>query len=189
MAAKSHDYCANIQNLMDIAYARWQADKEMKKDAFIAQLTTAEAVAVHLGNMNYQVENGGWSQYWYNSYATRDTVAAVRGYLSQIVAHAKATNDPRLAAAEEVARLQAAFDRALDGNYDPNSYTSASYNNRSTYDVDEEEDEEDNGPQVEHLSTPYYAVNDDFMCLAEDWLKATFVLPPLPVEAEPAQSS
>ena len=173
-----HDYCKNIQNLMSIAYKRWQADREMSKETFMSQLSASEAVAVRIGNMNYQVENGGWPQYWGNSYATQETVIEVKGYLKHILAFARTTSDPRGAAAETVLRLYTQFDEALGGCYDPSKYQYS--NSGAYYGDDEQEEEEDCGPQVDHLSSPYYDVNEAFMELAEDWLVATYVMPPLP---------
>lgn len=64
-----------LQGLMDKAYAKWQkgGDLEGKSDAeFVAALDDMQELAVRVGNLNYQVENGGFSQWFSNSYGKRD---------------------------------------------------------------------------------------------------------------------
>lgn len=64
-----------FQSLMDKAYARWRkgGDLEGKGDAeFVAALPEDQELAVRVGNMNYQVENGGWAQWYGNGYGKRD---------------------------------------------------------------------------------------------------------------------
>lgn len=59
------------QSLMDEAYSRWQDDGDLKGldlVQFISALPTLSAQAVVLGNLNYQVENGGFSQWVNNGY-------------------------------------------------------------------------------------------------------------------------
>lgn len=62
-----------IQKLMDQAYARF--DRGMSLEQFWDQLNADERVAVFVGNLNYQVENGGFMQWIDNGYATNETVA------------------------------------------------------------------------------------------------------------------
>ena len=54
------------QAIMNQAYARWTTG--WSKEQFWAQLNEREQVAVFVGNLNYQVENGGWSQWCFNAY-------------------------------------------------------------------------------------------------------------------------
>lgn len=70
------------QELMTAAYDRYQRD--WSKAEFEAQLSAAERPAVLIGNFNYQVENGGFSQWLGNGYATRENVRLIRVYLSEI---------------------------------------------------------------------------------------------------------
>lgn len=62
-----------LQALMDQAYARWQG-QSWDKQQFWDQLDAKERIAVFFGNMNYQVENGGHSQWMGNGYATQEVV-------------------------------------------------------------------------------------------------------------------
>lgn len=59
-----------IQALMDEAYADWQKEENRGKDKWdiLGGFSEAHHVAVVLGNFNYQVENGGISQWIYNGY-------------------------------------------------------------------------------------------------------------------------
>jgi hypothetical protein len=61
------------QSLMDKAYDRWQ-NKGWSKEEFHDSLDAKERFAVHTGNFNYQVENGGFVQWWDNRYGTPATV-------------------------------------------------------------------------------------------------------------------
>lgn len=63
-----------MQEIMDKAYERWrEMDKVSGKYTpmldFWQSLTPREKVAVFCGNLNYQVENGGWSQWDGNGYS------------------------------------------------------------------------------------------------------------------------
>jgi hypothetical protein len=70
----SEEKSPTFQNLMDRAYDRWQSAEQMSKQAFWDQLDAAERVAVFCGNMNYQVENGGFAQWLDNGYGTDETI-------------------------------------------------------------------------------------------------------------------
>lgn len=67
-----------FQSLMDAAYARWQTNQgQWSKEVFWDQLDAQERFAVFMGNLNYQVENGGFFQWWDNRYATTETVSFI----------------------------------------------------------------------------------------------------------------
>jgi hypothetical protein len=120
------------QRLMDGAYDRWQTQKDtMTRQEFWDQLDADERVAVFLGNLNYQVENGGFSQWLDNGYATLETVGfigrtcvgmctassmAVHGLLCEFEAACGGTVDVR---SGEYTESYADFDRlgALDSRY------------------------------------------------------------------------
>ena len=70
----SEEKFPTIQKLMDQAYDRWRAADGMGKQDFWDQLDAAEKIAVFAGNLNYQVENGGFMQWIDNGYATIETV-------------------------------------------------------------------------------------------------------------------
>lgn len=64
------------QQIMSAAYDRWQG-QDWSKEQFIAQLGPVEYEAVIVGNLNYQVENGGWMQWVDNQYYTPETAASL----------------------------------------------------------------------------------------------------------------
>jgi hypothetical protein len=62
------------QNLMEEAYKKWDDNDEIKKyldflDRVLKDLGEIHYQAVITGNLNYQVENGGFSQWDFNGYS------------------------------------------------------------------------------------------------------------------------
>jgi hypothetical protein len=72
------------QELMDAAYATWQDGKSY--DDFVFDLPANQRMAVLLGNLNYQVENGGFRQWVDNGYGAH--AMDVRRVLDRIGTHA-----------------------------------------------------------------------------------------------------
>lgn len=60
----------NWQALMNVAYDRWHKN-EWSYEEMLDACTQSEREAVLLGNLNYQVNNGGFIQWVDNGYATR----------------------------------------------------------------------------------------------------------------------
>ena len=71
-----------IQAFMDQAYNRY--DQDMSVQAFHDQLDAKERIAVFFGNLNYQVENGGYMQWIGNRYATEEVVGFLIRRLQEI---------------------------------------------------------------------------------------------------------
>lgn len=71
-----------FDSLMNAAYDRWT--DQMSKEQFMAQLVGLEVFAVHYGNLNYQVENGGFAQWQGNYYQTDASVGAIQTFLRMI---------------------------------------------------------------------------------------------------------
>lgn len=95
-----------LQNLMTIAYDRWESG--WSKQDFWDQLNADERFAVFVGNLNYQVENGGFSQWWSNRYAEPEVV----GYLL------RACERVGTEAALKVGELLKRFVKATRGKYE-----------------------------------------------------------------------
>ena len=51
---------------MNSAYVKWA--NNLSRDEFINLLSDYEKIAVQFGNFNYQVQNGGFSQWVFNNY-------------------------------------------------------------------------------------------------------------------------
>ena len=74
MTVKSLDErCAVIDDLMNRAYTRWQENKDWDMKRFRNSLNALERIAVYPGNLNYQVTNGGFSQWYDNGYYCVET--------------------------------------------------------------------------------------------------------------------
>ena len=56
------------QTLMNQAYKKWE-NNDIRREEFLLLLSPVEKLAVILGNFNYQVCNGGFSQWNYNDYS------------------------------------------------------------------------------------------------------------------------
>lgn len=57
------------QQIMDKAYELFRAHPEWQIADLFDHLSYVQRVAVALGNLNYQVENGGFTQWYFNGYA------------------------------------------------------------------------------------------------------------------------
>lgn len=169
--------CPALQATMDAAYDRWQANREMKPKDFLESLSAKESFAVRIGNLNYQVENGGFSQYWGNSYAMHGSIGAVVDYCTLIVAWSRSQPSilaDALAAAAEVLHLVTRAAEIIGTDVDPNKRRATS-GGRGYWDDEEDENEGvDADLEAAGLDRKYYAVNDAWMNLAEAYFVATF---------------
>lgn len=142
---------------MDAAYERWQANERLareynplerelhwSKEQFRAQLSPQERLAVSIGNLNYQVQNGGWEQWGPhgNAYGTPD----VRRYLHQLFERMN-TKYATIADA-----LLHSYERiGLRTNLDDRAW-------------------ERMAKRVEPLSSAYYEIDDDLMDEVEAYM-------------------
>lgn len=130
------------QQLMDTAYNRWNAElKNCSKIEFFDSLSAQERFAVHTGNLNYQVENGGFSQWGptCNNYGTPETCAYLLRALDRVGTPTAASVKLLLTKAQDAWK-----------GYNPNKYR--------------EEDEDDEVfVRLNELDTEYYEVNEQFM--------------------------
>ena len=72
------------QAIMDAAYDKW--NDAWSYERFLEEITGTERQAVLIGNLNYQVDNGGIQQYVDNGYATQyhSTVEILRSIGTEI---------------------------------------------------------------------------------------------------------
>ena len=66
------------QEIMDKAYEKWHENKDWNYYDFISNISEVERIAVLLGNMNYQIENGGLLQFFENGFL---------GYVDDIISY------------------------------------------------------------------------------------------------------
>ena len=137
------------QSLMNAAYNRWQASDKMSKEEFHDTLSPVERFAVHTGNFNYQVCNGGFLQWWDNHYGTPAVVEFLLRACERIGTDT----------AKQVAGLLKRYNRAIG------------YVARNPHDNSEEAwDEMRDG--LDGLDSAYYDINDQFLVDCEAHLKA-----------------
>lgn len=133
------------QALMDQAYARFKANRQWSKQDFWDQLDAQERIAVFAGNLNYQVENGGFMQWFDNGYATDE----VTGFLIRLC---QRIGSPTSDKVEMILR------DFLDHTRGRNSRD------------DDADDWDSLFELLEPLNTRYYEINNQFMSDVETYL-------------------
>lgn len=141
----------HAQAIMTRAYEKYQTNPDWSYDDFINHLDYPEKVVVVTGNLNYQVENGGFSQWHFNGYWTANST------LVYFLENELATDTSRAVAklVREVVALYAQADRRGDQS------TSWRY-----YDEDEDDD-----PDTDEHSRRYYELNETLMSELEAYVK------------------
>lgn len=131
-----------IQSLMNQAYDFWKNEgKELDYNDFIKALPEKQAQAVIIGNLNYQVENGGFSQWAANGYS--DQIERLKMYLRLIATEsAKLVHDTL--EEFEVHAAECSEDDEEDWDFD--------YSGLRT------------------LDNYYYSLNEQFLTDAEAWI-------------------
>lgn len=109
----------HMQELMDAAYDGWQANPRKTYRDFLFDLPVDQKEAVLIGNLNYQVENGGFSQWILNGYGAH--YEAVLTVLERI------NTDTSRAAYELIDRKVAPFIHYEHGEVDFNAADDAFY--------------------------------------------------------------
>lgn len=140
------------QSLMNSAYERWKVSDKMSKEEFHDTLTPVERFAVHTGNFNYQVCNGGFMQWWDNRYGTPDTVEFLL----------RACERMNTETSKKVSVLLQKYKRVMS-NYEPNA---------SARDYPDEDQWEEISAGLDGLDTAFYDINDQFLVDCEAHLKA-----------------
>lgn len=153
--------CPTIQRYMDEAYARWQSDKNMSEDDWRESLSPREAIAVNVGNLNYQVENGGFSQWHYNGYSENLPIL--------IKALQTINNYHSINSTRTVLRIVLDAQDVIE-NHDPKQTDWIEYGYYDENDewIDESyEDEFEVEPEFGNLDSEYYDANKDFLIVVE----------------------
>ena len=143
------------QTLMDEAYGVWQSNKDMRYVDFVDSLGGGKhAFAVLTGNLNYQVENGGFSQWNLNGYSRKadELIRLLTKFNENEVI--KEVCD----IVEEAVEIMESYDAdiAEAENYEYEDEDVDTY-----YEIECLERER-NG-QLDKLDTKYYAINEKFM--------------------------
>ncbi len=122
-----------FQEVMDLAYKRYESG--MSQQAFWDQLDAKERIAVFIGNMNYQVENGGWSQWMGNRYASEETVGFIERKLEEVNTPEALTVIQMLKTVRDFAEM---FGWDLSGDIDDHDFEELSSNDSEYYNVNNE---------------------------------------------------
>lgn len=145
-----------LESIMEAAYDRYPKDKT----PFFSVLTPREKKVVALGNLNYQVENGGFHQWVSNGYCNRASVKALREILPEI------GTDEAKAVLEMVNEVAEMVDLEAEDNGCFGSYW---LSDSDPHDYDDDDDYEDDcGPSLDHLDTAFYKINNALMTQAEE---------------------
>jgi hypothetical protein len=122
------EYGDRIQSLMDEVYDEWRKEENKGKGKWdvLAGFSEAHQIAVAFGNFNYQVGNGGISQWIYNGYF-EDDAEKLTGYLEigaesderccsgNLNQYAKRANETGSIYAADVADLRVRLDDVMAG--------------------------------------------------------------------------
>jgi len=160
------------QTVMGEAYELWQENRDWRYPEFVSKLNALQKAAVLLGNLNYQVENGGWTQWGpVNNYmACADEVLEVLRDMAATCplapTVAKMVRDLVKAHEEAESLSQSDFTAEAFG-YDEDD--------EDFYSHDEVEAYEDAVDECycccDGNDDLYYKINDDFMVQSEVYLR------------------
>lgn len=190
------------QHLMNVAYARWQKDGDLEGKStseFHAVLPEDQRKAVLLGNLNYQVGNGGFSQWVGNGCAC--DCSEVMEILEEMGTELALKVHSMLERIRPYLECDGAESSGCCGNYweqeeEEHEDMCCECNGNSEIWVEDEDDEEDGGhyekcgscddgysrwtetvdsPEglalAEEMDSPYYEIMDEFMVEANKFLK------------------
>lgn len=161
-----------FQSIMDSAYTKWQdpKNKGISYLDFLNLLTPLEKKAVVLGNMNYQVQNGGWIQWVDNGYAVRSGINTLIETLSEI------NTDESKKAKELVEHVTRFVDLDADTRGFNRDYwlkeevPGNSYRHGFGYYDEYDDEEEENIPNLDIQDKEYYEIDDKLVDQIEEFL-------------------
>ena len=150
------------QALMDQAYQRWENGdlRLLSYDEFVDRLPELQRIAVTLGNLNYQVENGGFQQWVENGYSTQ--LGNILGYLQHMrhLEHGEQMID-LMQKAREAVREYEIFNSGYSWQWDGRE--------------DERDETEDEiYAAFESLDDVYYEFCEAWMVELNQWFRAQF---------------
>ena len=153
-----------MEDYMSQSYQRLKDGEDLSKEEFWEQLDEAERFAVFFGNMNYQVENGGFVQWWDNKYACDTTVTYILEKCKEMIAWTGSPAESQIIVA--VAQLIENMWEVVE-NEDPRNCDDRVYENFHAL----------------HLDGTYYKINKKFMEICDRYLK-DFIVPEMQMQEE-----
>ena len=155
------------QDIMNEAYARWQ-NNDWSQEQFWNQLSYVEKVAVFTGNLNYQVENGGFAQWIDNGYS--DCADDLIDILSKL-----GTSTCLIVAG----MIKNAMERKENANYECFYCLHGCECPPEIYEDQDDNEYEDyvcwcececTYAEYDDLDTGFYKINDQFLADVQEWL-------------------
>lgn len=137
------------QELMDKAYDQWHKNPHWSKKQFYLSLDPKSRAAVVFGNLNYQVENGGFYQWFDNSYGKESKEFL---YFALDKMSKSLIEEESLAAKEMIELLNQVFEIQSDEK-ESNDFDEESYGN------------------FEEMDNRFYQINNNWLIQVENWLK------------------
>ena len=143
------------QKIMDEAYSFWQSQEKMDYVTFIDSLDKKQKLAVLTGNLNYQVENGGFSQWHINEYSKKakeliELLTPLEGI--EVVKEVIELVETAIDIIEE-------FDRPEGSGFDEDEEYYDEYHDNEMHSA------------LDSLDTRYYSINEKFLNIIEEVLK------------------
>lgn len=153
-----------IQELMDEAYDIWKSKPDFSREDLFDLISFKHKAAVVLGNLNYQVENGGFVQWISNGYCLNmnDLKRVLRKFLkweNDGFADAKKNAQQVLDMLTEIEQIidLDAEDRGCGGSYL----------------INKDEDAGDGpGPWLDKFDTKFYSINEALFAGLDAWFKS-----------------
>lgn len=163
-----------IQTLMNSAYETWRkhnetSDDRWNYDQFVDHLDGREYPAVLIGNLNYQVGNGGFSQWHFNGYSSRiDDLLIIVSIIARTF--------PIIDVSKRVLAMLLEVNDVLE-NFEEVTYEDEE---EEYYDDDLDEwvtewneVEVYHEPELDHLDSRYYDLQDDWLKTVDLFLSMT----------------
>lgn len=138
---------AILEPIMELAYTKWP--KSDGYDDFLFEIGGIEKYVVLIGNLNYQVENGGFTQWADNGYG--------RHWQDVLRILEKVGTDT----AKQVATLVEKVGKQL--RYNSRGVLDFSNTTSRSFYSDDDSDSEDEYPDFSAEDDAFYAVNDQLM--------------------------
>ena len=147
------------QRIMDKAYERWQSSNAMTQTSFWNTLSPLEQAAIFLGNFNYQVCNGGFSQWWGNDYAKARVIQTIEACCDTM--NTENAKKVRVLMRDYRAVFRRFTDKGLDATESEMRLSEGEY----------DEFERD----LSALDSRYYLINEAFMAEVNEYLAKLLV--------------
>ena len=137
--AKNRDW----QDMMDEVYEYWNEDtKNRTRISSAEHFGPKHVIAVRLGNFNYQVGNGGTSQWIHNGYAEEDLDPLIEFFNKALVFETKLNNSVHINALNDIIKILSSFRAHANPNWSRWTIDCSYCDGTGTQEPEDEDDEE-----------------------------------------------